>query len=368
MRHIIGEVIENSSEDKNGIFEARFPHYADNRPVEVIHTSPFYQPNAGGLVAIPEQGTQIICLVNESPHPNEEVIYYLASIPSLPGGSRVDEQNEDYENIRSNDSKAKIYGENSKRPVTQTLTNTAGAGLYIHREFAQTKISNNVTLKSETDNEVNVGTVGVQIRNNEGDSIVLNGSEPNDQYSARSLAIETMASQEYKCTNSDIKMKVVDGGDINIENNSTGLFSLSGKWFGNIRLKSRFRNIDLAALGVGSYVNIYTLGATIQVDAEGNIKVITAGNIDFNAAQNINMTAGGSVNIVGNAGAQVGSVAGATNVNGQTVLVNNQALLFNAGAPGSDYTNSTAITPVPAAPAPPPVITPNDYLDPGGSV
>jgi hypothetical protein len=367
LRHIVGEVIENSSEDRNGIFEARFPHYADNRPVEVIHTSPFYQPNAGGLVAIPEAGTQIICLANESPYPNENVIYYLASIPSIDGGSRVDEQNPNYENIRSNDPKAKIYGEDSKRPVTQTLTNTAGAGLYIHREFAQTKISNNVTMKSETDNEVNVGSVGVQIRNNEGDSIVLNGSEPNDQYSARSLAIETMASQEYKCTNSDIKMKVVDGGDINIVNDSTGAYSIDGKWYGNVRLKSRFRNIDLAALGSESYVNIFTQGATIQVDSQGTVKIFGQGSIQLESPQDISLNAGSNVNIYGGAGVQVGS-GGTVSINGTSITHNSIPLQYSAGAPGSDYTNSTPVLPAAGSPPAGTQFVPNDYNDPTGAV
>ena len=61
------------------------------------------------------------------------------------------------------------------------------------------------------------------------------------------------------------------------ENNSFGDMSM-GKWYGNVRLKSRYRNIDLAAVGDESYVNIFTQGATIQVDATGNITLLFACN------------------------------------------------------------------------------------------
>jgi len=372
MEFYVGQVQSNVDESKSGELLVSFPKKFDNQPQLVTYTSPFCKANAGGFIAIPDKGDQIIALYNDDPAQGESAFYYISTVIK----DTVDPQGElnpDYKAIRSNDPKADIYGDSNK-PTTQTFTNTAGAGIYIQREFTASRISNNVTLKAESGEEVNVGSIGIQITNSEGDSVVLNGSEPNDAYAARSLMVNTRGPQEYKCTSSDINMRIIDGGDINIENNSTGLMSL-GRWFGNIRLKSRFRNIDLAALGPTSHVNIYTLGATIQVDATGNIKVLTAGSIDFNAALDINMTAGGSVNITGGLGAQIGSQTGAAQVNAPTVFVNNQALAFNAGPPGvgvpSDAGNACTSVPIvgqAATPSLPPVIVPNDYLDPGGSV
>jgi hypothetical protein len=355
MEFYVGQVQSNVDESKSGELLVSFPKKFDNQPQPVTYTSPFCKANAGGFVAIPDKGDQIIALYNDNPAQGESPFYYISTVirDSIEANGEL---NPDYKALRSNDPKADIYG-SADKPTTQTFTNTAGAGIYIQREFTASRISNNVTLKAESGEEVNVGSIGIQITNSEGDSVVLNGSEPNDAYAARSLMVNTRGPQEYKCTSSDINMRIIDGGDINIENNSTGLMSL-GRWFGNIRLKSRFRNIDLAALGPTSHVNIYTLGATIQVDATGNVKVLTAGSIDFNAALDINMIAGGNVNIAGGIGARFGTVTGVTELNGPTTLINGIA----------HVTNSTPITPVPAAPAPPPVITPNDYLDPGGSV
>ena len=131
--------------------------------------------------------------------------------------------------------------------------------------FSPSKISNNVTLKAETGAEVNVGALGVHIRNEHGDSLVITG-EDNEYLAARSMSVETQGPQEYKCTNSDITMRVVEGGDINIENNSTGVASFGDKWSGNVRVKSRNKNVELVGLGDESVVNIITNKAKIQVD------------------------------------------------------------------------------------------------------
>lgn len=366
MRLVIGTVSETVSKEGDGIFYAKFPDHEDNREIPVLYTSPYYKGNAGGIVAIPEPFSKIIAGINEDPNSGEATAYFIACAPDVEQATSKDKSQEEYQSIRSNDSKASIYGDSDK-PVTQTFTNTAGAGVIIQREFSDTKISNNVTLKSETDNEINVGSVGVQIRNNEGDSIVLNGSEPNDEYSARSLAVETLASQEYKCTNSDIKMKVVDGGDINIVNDSTGAFSTDGKWYGNVRLKSRFRNIDLAALGGESYVNIITQGATIQVDSQGTVKIFGQGSIQLESPEDISLNAGGNVNIYGGGGVEIGSggnvnsaAAGAVQVNG----IPNQWLTQSA----SKDDIAVYAAPVPGSPPAGTQFVPNDYNDPTGAV
>jgi hypothetical protein len=365
MKFYVGTVVSNIDRSQSGEMLVRFPKLYDNSPQVVTYTSPFCKANAGGFIAIPEVGDQILALYNENPGAGENSIYYHSTIIKTEISNDPAPSNENFSPLRSSDSKAQIYGEKNK-PVTQTFTNIAGAGLYIQREFTDSKISNNVTMRSEGGEEVNVGPLGVQLRNADGDSITLNGPEPNDAYGARTMAIQTQSSQEYKCVAGDINMKIVDGGDINIENNSFGIFALP-PWFGNIRLKSRFRDITLAALGPESKVHIVTNGTQVIVDSLGGVKIVTAGNIDFAAGQDINMTAGGTVNIVGNLGAQVGSVGGAASVNAPTVFINNQPFAFNAGPPGSDFTNSTPVPGAPATPPIPPVIVPNDYGDPGSA-
>ena len=372
MEFYIGQVVSNSDDNNTGKLQAAFPKLFENRPQEVTYTSPFCKVNAGGFIAIPEVGDEIIALYNPNPSPQEKTLYYHSTVIKEDVISDNRKVQNNFQALRSNDTKAQIYGESAK-PVTQTFTNMAGAGLYIQREFTKSKISNNVTIKSETGEEVTVSPVGVMIQNCHGDAIVLNGDEPSEAYGSRSLSISTQGAQEYKCARSDINMKILDGGDINIENNSTGFFSL-GKWFGNIRLKSKFRNIDLVAGGPSGKVNIITPGATIQVDGTGAIKVLAAGNIDFNSAGSINMNAALGVNIYGGPG--LGPIPGGVNLNSANRITNTAPIiqdngvpmLFTAGPPGVDYTLSKPVPPLPGIPNIPPLITPNDYADPVGAM
>ena len=452
MKFYIGEVVDNKDPDKAGGLYVKFPGYNDNRPTPVAYTSPYYRDNAGGMIAIPEAKTQVICLHNEFPRKGEEPFYYFGSVVSPASNAEPKDQNPNYKPLRSNDPNAEIYGKLGG-PVTQTFTNMDGNGLYIKTEYSGDKIpdpgvqakasveaqrlgfvteatrrelensgklsnvtvSNNVTMKVGTGEEVNVGTLGVQIKNGEGDSIVINSGEPNDDYAARSLIVETQGNQEYKCIASDINMRVVDGGDINIENNSFGDMSM-GKWYGNVRLKSRYRNIDLAAVGDESYVNIFTQGATIQVDATGNITLYGLGNIRLESPQDISVNAGQNVSIYGGTGVQIGSggnlqvrsdgntqmtsvgdtqigsigsmevasnaeiqigARGDAKINGSDIKHNGVSMEYTAGRPGLDVTEGkkidsspfTALGGPPANPPPPGTqFVPNDYNDPTGAV
>jgi len=368
MEIVKGQVISNVDKTESGRFMAVFPSISTNA-LTVTYTSPFFKVNAGGFLGIPEKDDEILAVYDPNPTSEGSMLYYHSTIVTRAVLSEEDE-NENFKPIPTNDRNP--YNSKGK-PAMQHFTNIAGAGLYIQRDFTPSKISNNVTIKAESGEEVNVGSIGVQIRNADGDSIVLNGAEPNDAYAARSLMVNTRGPQEYKCNAADINMKIVDGGDINIENNSTGVFSL-GKWFGNIRLKSRFRNIELVACGPTGAVNIITPGATIQVDGTGAIKVLAAGNIDFNSAGSINMNAALGVNIYGGPG--LGPIPGGVNLNSANRITNTAPIiqdngvpmLFTAGPPGLDYTQSTPIPPLPGIPNIPPLITPNDYADPVGAV
>lgn len=383
MEILVGIVESNEDNTKSGKLRVSFPAL-DGRVEIVTFTSPYYRMNSGGMVAIPEDGTQILAFHNENPREGESTFYFHSCVISDMPRETNEGVNEDYVALRGNDTKAKIYETRppySSKPVTQMFTNTAGAGLYIHRDFTPSKISNNVTLKSESDSEVTVGALGVQIRNEEGDSIILNGTEGNDFYAARSLNVETMGPQEYKCTNSDINMRIVEGGDINIENNSTGAMSYGPysedftspeqpgqPYSGNVRLKSRNRNIELVGLGDESVVNIITNKSKIQVDnSTGNITIFAKGDLDMTSEEgNIRLTAPlGEVTVFGGIATNIYSQS-QVNLQGGLINHNGVSVQYNAGAPGSHYTNSTL---VPSLPVPiPGVVKPvgNDYGDGNG--
>jgi len=325
MEFLVAKVKDNSnySSSKDGTFKAEA--VIDNQLVEVdvTYTSPYYRVNSGGFIAIPEKETQILILHNKNPKNKGESLFYFHSCIVTDKGSTDDpKRNKEFEAIKDNDKKAKIYSKLDK-PVTQAFTNAVGAGVYIQRDFDGISIKNNVILKAENDCEVTCGAPGIQITNNHGDNITLTSDTiidgpPAAPVGARSLSIVTRGNQEYKCTNSDITMKIVDGGDINIENNSTGAFGMLMKaasfiapvrpptafaagltpQSGNIRLKSRWRDIILAALGVGSKIHIVTNTSKIVVDGQtGQINIFSPGGVDINSVGPINMNSVANINL-----------------------------------------------------------------------
>ena len=181
MKAIVGVVDTNTDPSRSGEFKARFSKLFDGEPQWVTYTSPSYQVNAGGIVSIPQFGDQIIALYNEDLLPGESLLYYHSTIVKAKPYAGDQEINPNVDVLRSSDSKAQYYNDKDQ-PVTQTFTNSVGAGLIIQRDFSENKISNNVTLKAETGDEVNLGPLGFQVRNAQGDSIVLTGSNPNDAY------------------------------------------------------------------------------------------------------------------------------------------------------------------------------------------
>ena len=335
MKIVKGQVVSNVDTTQSGRLLAMFPSVGPDAYF-VTYTSPFFKANAGGFLGIPEKDDEILAVYNPEPDEGEDYFYYHSTIVKREDLNPKDE-NSKFKPIPNND--RPVYGEKNK-PVSQLFTNGAGAGLYIRREFKSSKIDNNVTMRCDTGEEVNVGPLGVQIRNADGDFIVLNGAEPNDAFAARSMVVETQGNQEFKCISSDINMRVVEGGDINIENDSFGFFSVP-PWYGNIRLKSKHKDVTIAALGNGplpSDIHIVTNTAKIKLNGlTGQLQIFSPTTIDINSVGSINLNAGGNISM--NAGGVlsmntqgVATLKGTAGVNigsGGQVSQNGSVLAFN---------------------------------------
>ena len=376
MEVLRGQVVSNVDTEERGTLLVKFPAIG-TAPRQVTYTSPYFKVNGGGFLGIPETGDDILAFHNVNPLEDETEFYYISTIVSKKELSASDE-NPKFNTIPANDVSPYSKG----KPVGQRLTNQTGAGLYIQRNFTASKISNNVTLHAETGEEVNVGSIGVQISNPDGDSIVLTGPESTEFHSARSLYVNTYGPQEFKCLTGDINMRIDNGGDINIENNSWGLNGVP-PWSGNIRLKSRWKDITLAALNDvpgTSKIHIVTggpTGAKITVSNDGNIEIFAQGvptpngapllpALNITSVGDINMKAGGSINMDAGLGlnintqgqAVIASQAG-TSINSGGIIANNGATVAINGLPmqtinptGGDVSIVVPVTPLPIPPVP----------------
>ena len=400
MNIIVGEVTDNSNfnKKKDGTFYAKFNLGGDEVEKPVTYTSPYYKVNSGGVVAIPEVGTQILVFHNEALTREGESEFYFLSCVIKDKSIEGDPANLQFQAIRDNDKNSKIYSDSEiaeggeeipGSPVTQAFTNTVGAGLYVTRKYGRRQILNDVTVKAENNCEVNVGSLGVQIRNEEGDNITLGSTTFNDYLPNRSLNISTNGNQLYKCENADITMKIKDGGDINIENNSTGVFGTfklpdgrieapagTTPQSGNVRLKTRWRDIILAALGLSSKIHIVTNNAKVVLDSEtGNIDIFSQTG-SLGTPGNINIQSAGLINMESALGISMKSL-GPIQIDSGTIITNTAAGSINnlAQSHSLNGTPITGINPVPpfgiSVPVinpPPPIIIPvppqaDDYND-----
>ena len=191
------------------------------------------------------------------------------------------------------------------------------------------------------------------------------------------------------CLTGDIGIKIRNGGDINIENNTDGTNSLAYQlatgaglgfaptppnpqpgafpWAGNVRLKSRYRNIDLAALGDYSRINLITNSGKIIIDNLLNkIDIVSNGDINFQSTSgSINFNAPlGDINMFSN------SPAGSINLNSGSLIATNSIGTFINNVPiqytpnGIDpLTGNTPIFASVPATGFPQVHIPNDYRD-----
>lgn len=396
MQIVRGIVKTNVDSSKRGRVKALFPKVDKFKdiPQWVTYTSPFYRVNGGGIAAIPEVDDEILAAYDPD-EPEDENFYYYATVVrrrSVPVGDlenpEEEAEKENFEPLRVTDSKCTIYSSKNK-PKAQTFTNAAGAGLLINRDFAKAHIQNDVTLKSEHGEEVNVGTLGVQVKNNQGDFINLSSGEPDEAYAARSLTIQTDGPQRQTCLTGNINMKIKNGGDINIENNSDGTNSVAYQlttgvglgfaptppnplpgafpWSGNVRIKSRYRNIDLAALGDYSRINIITNSGKIIIDNLSNkIDIVSNGDINFESKT-------GSINFnapLGNLNFYANPTAGSINLNSARLnavnsigtYINDVQLLFTPSSKIGDSENTPILAGTPATGIPQ-VYIPNDYRD-----
>ena len=293
IRFLTGIVISNVSKSKDGTFKVKSEDtYGDD--MEVIYTSPAYMLNGGGVLSIPEVGSEVLVLQDLEKHKN----YYIATIVDFPSN-----------NISPGDPEFQLIGDkyvytDRDKPQKVTFTNQANAGLKISRRALPDFIDCKVVLDSEGGKRISLSDSDnadwVLIRNEHGDSIVLTG-EANDIFPERSLEIKTKGPQQYVSFESGFNFYVIDGRDFTIENYSSGANANTSAGekgrYGNITLRSYEKDINIVAKGSTSEIFITTPKARIVIQADGSVSIESLGSVNIKSDLNINLEAGNSINL-----------------------------------------------------------------------
>jgi hypothetical protein len=317
----------------NGILEVKESQSGNSieaRPDIVNLTSPYHTRNEGGIVAVPQEGSEILYLQDDVLNTN----YYLNTL--IANEKTLGIKNDTLKDPVVNDS---LMFDESGNSHSLTFKDSKGAGLKVSNYHDKNQLSAKVELKSAANHKVILSDVPkmdcIIIRNRSGDGFTLT-DEATQQHSARSLDLKTKISQRWTTREGEYFVTVVDGRDLTLYNHSTGINADANniEQSGNVNLNSVNRHVNLWADGgpaaSGSvFVTTYGGNSLIQLNSSGEIRIYAkknleiriegdvnvkatgdinfdGANINFNTAGDINMKAGGSIKAEGAGGIDLG--------------------------------------------------------------
>jgi hypothetical protein len=307
---------------KSGKFYALLPPEFDfpRDSIEVIYTSPSYSNYEGGVFAPPSEGSFILVAQEE----DSPTYYYISTIvdePKFLGALSIPKVVGKLKDTINSIAGKQIYtDEGSPRAIY--FTDFKGAGLKISNYFnkAGDPINSKVQLKSVQGHKLvlsdNPDLDCVILRNKDGDGMTIT-SNRNSVHSSNSIDVKSKNTIRQTSDQGEMRMTVVDGRDLTIENQSTGINADPLGPYGNINLVASWKDINIYTQGISNPVAgdagrilISTPEGVIQLKSGINgITLYTAGNVNIAAPTgDINIEAGGNINL--NAGLSVNIKSG----------------------------------------------------------
>lgn len=306
----LAEVGDRTDATLNGSFKAKV-YVLDQAEVDVNYVSPYASNSNGGMVAIPEEGVEILVC---SPQGSTSWYYMGATFapePEQVEGSRLPDG--------SVHPLARIDPENYKArgvPMRISLKSVNGAGLTLSEEYNPDYINKKTELKSTVNKTISLidspGIDAIILDSGNGAKITLTDDPKNQSVPSRALQIETVGPQKYLNIESQTDIVVKDGRELQLINLSTGAKAPEGKpnLAGNVNIQSEKKDVNLFTKadegrifiecinesGSNQVIEIQTNGSdgAIRIKTKGKVD-IEATDIGINATGNINMKAAGDL-------------------------------------------------------------------------
>lgn len=341
--------------------------------IKVKYTSPNHQRYYYGFYAPPPVGSEILVAYEK----DTTEYFYLSTI--VDHGTSLGQVSKDSFGNPANLYSEYKYVDPSGNPTAMFFKNHKDAGLKIQNYFTPGEpIANQVTLKSSARHQLLLsdgpGGNCVILQNADGDNITIGGDitlpyKPSLPYICRGITINSQNTQQCLVTNGSFEVKVTNGREITLQNESRGDYALyipnptespAGNpllRYGNINLKTSYRDINIFTDNpipglVNSNVYISTQAGLIQLNSGGEVKIFAnTGKVTVQALNGIDMHAiTGDINIEAKAG-NVNIRSGlATNIGATTQLNAYGLATTNLGAGTPLNLNTTTQTGIPPLP------------------
>jgi hypothetical protein len=386
LKIVEGKVTSNIDANSSGRIMAHFYDVSDE-PIRTYYASPGYREGGGGVLAIPEKDDHIIAFYDNI----KNVAYYNSTIVGLPPSESRQVPN--FQPVAGLGN----YDLNGK-PVKVKYQNQKGSGLCITNENTSfPDLQNNsvgqsippiiidsVVLNSSLNKRISLDdspqTDAIYIKNQHKDGIVISG-DATKLFPAQMIQVKSSGPHNYTCMQSHMDIRVVEGTDITIENNSTGKMaqrpeeetwpnrnvpaSQAPKKFGGIYLRSDNGDLSLASKALDGRVFIKTPNAQIQIVENVNgggsdIIIKTNGNISFDAGGDISMKSSGSIRLDADVNVDINSGNQLRAESGSQTSISSGSDLRLEGGPDIHLNSGGTASPGTVVP-PQPLL--NDYKD-----
>jgi hypothetical protein len=296
---------------KSGKFSALLPpdYKFPEDSIDVIYTSPAYSTYEGGVFAPPSEGSEILVAQQD----NTSTYYYISTIvnePKLLGVLSIPKVTTKVKDLVNSIAGKQIYTDKGS-PRAIYFTDFKGAGLKISNYFSKAgdPINSKVQLRSVQGHKLvlsdNPDLDCVLLRNKDGDGMTITANR-NSVHSSNSIDIKSKNTIRQTTDSGELRYTVLDGRDITIENQSTGVNADPLGPYGNVNLVASWKDINIYTQGISNPVAgdagrilISTPEGVIQLRSGVNgITLYTAGNINIAAPTgDVNIQAGGSINL-----------------------------------------------------------------------
>ena len=261
--------------------------------VWVKYTTPYLSGRSGGFLAIPEIGSRILICKPD----NSDDWFYMSS---LPYPSIAEALGEGFETSPARNKETGLFDAQmyKARGVPQRVVISSGKGnkLVLSDEYAPDYGNLHTKLESANGKVLvlsdSPGVDSIILRNEEGDRVKISMSA-NGTSARRSIEIEALGPVNIISRESEVKLHVVDGKEINILNESTGAkrIGTNDPTPGNINItsvnadinvttKSKNGVIRLESQGDDSHIILESTG-TVQIHGEKGVE-LTSGTGDIN--------------------------------------------------------------------------------------
>lgn len=341
MRILKGFVSDIQDIYQSGKFRVNFDKN-NNDSHEVFYTTPFFSRWEFGLVAIPAVGSQVLVYYDDDTAGSKNY-YYLCTVFDAPI----------YLGVLDKFSpllKEKSFYTEDGYPKAIIFKDHKGAGLKISNYSSEKKKSNSsrVSLNSVQGHKLILSDDPTRdcviLKNKDGDGITITANR--SRFAGdNTIVIKSRSSQNCVVDNGEYVIRVNDGRDITIQNDSVGTnrpyvppvnpldppspLGNPLQQYGNVNLISRWKDINIytgadnLVNGIGGSVYISTLNGIVQINSVGEVKIFSASSVTIQAVGDLNlMSVAGNVNIQGQ------------NINMNSVLSTNIAATTTLNAQG----------------------------------